>query len=192
MEDVMAREAVDVAALEAQMTASADDAFARMEIPRADLEAADAVLGFSGPWRFLSNFWRAPGLSAFGIAVPTAEHGYMMAKVDPAHPERWALVRAIAQAPRPQDAKRLGRQAPLRPDWDAVKYDFLRAMLARKFAPGSDLAEKLVATGRRPLVELNTWGDQVWGMTERKDGALVGANALGKLLAERRAQLAGG
>ena len=86
-------------------------------------------------------------------------------------------------APRPGDAKRLGRQVALRPGWDDLRVEVMRGLLARKFAPGTDLAPRLLATGDAQLVEGNTWGDRFWGVCRGQ-----GRNQLGQLLMERRDQ----
>jgi predicted NAD-dependent protein-ADP-ribosyltransferase YbiA (DUF1768 family) len=67
-----------------------------------------------------------------------------------------------------------------------VKVDVMRDLIAQKFAVGSELADRLLATGDQELVEGNTWGDTFWGVC---DG--VGENWLGRLLMERRAALRG-
>jgi hypothetical protein len=60
----------------------------------------------------------------------------------------------------------------------------MEAVLVLKFARGSALAKKLVATGDRELVETNEWGDQFWGVCGGR-----GENWLGRLLMARRARL---
>lgn len=58
----------------------------------------------------------------------------------------------------------------------------------RKYAV-PEMAERLLATGDVPIVEMNTWGDTTWGAVERK-GQIVGHNKLGLILEGRRAALA--
>lgn len=62
----------------------------------------------------------------------------------------------------------------------------MAALLAEKFHPGSELAEKLVATSPAELIEGNTWGDRFWGVCNGK-----GFNHLGRLLMQRRVVLLG-
>ena len=62
--------------------------------------------------------------------------------------------------------------------------EVMRGLLARKFAPGTELAARLLATGDAQLVEGNTWGDRFWGVCRGQ-----GRNQLGQLLMERRDQL---
>jgi ribA/ribD-fused uncharacterized protein len=146
--------------------------------------ALPAINRFAGEYAFLSNFAPSPvRLRDDGggvIVCATVEHAFQAAKtLDPGQR------RFVAEAPSPGEAKRRGRRVVLRPDWDEVRLDVMRACLAAKFRRGSDLAARLVATGSACLVEGNSWGDRYWGVC---DGA--GLNCLGKLLMERRAYLA--
>ena len=172
--------------------------FSEKQVERSAFEAQDAVLGFDGPTRFLSNF-AASEVEMYGIIFPTVEHAFAAAKLDPnggVHDRATVMkeMRAIAAAPAPGDAKRLGRRRTLngkpfmRADGDAKKEELVLELLRRKFADPK-LAEKLRATGSRPLVELNTWGDRIWGMTEQ-DGVLEGRNMLGEMLMQVRSELA--
>lgn len=155
-----------------------------------EMKPRDPILGFRGSYRWMSNFWRVPGLTAYGIPCPTVEHAYVIAKIAPDRSDRMALAREIASLPSPADAKRRGRRIELRPDWEDVKGDMMATLLARKFAPGTAMSEKLSATGRRPIFELNTWGDVEWGVIALADGdTLKGRNLMGRLLETRRAAL---
>lgn len=107
----------------------------------------------------------------------TVEHAYQALKtLDPKERER------IRSARTPGEAKKRGRHATLRLNWDAIRIDEMRRCLRAKFAdPG--LMAQLVATGSRLLVEGNHWGDRFWGVSEGQ-----GKNWLGKLLMELRAE----
>jgi ribA/ribD-fused uncharacterized protein len=80
----------------------------------------------------------------------------------------------------PASAKRRGRAVLLRPDWQEVKVDIMRQCLRSKFAD-ANLQARLLATGARPLVEGNRWGDRFWGVCGG-----TGRNMLGVLLMELR------
>jgi N-glycosidase YbiA len=140
--------------------------------------AVSVIDTFMGPYWFLSNFAESP-VEFEGQVYPSVEHAFAAAKtLDPAQRE------LIRLAPRSGDAKRLGRQSALRAGWDDIRVDVMRTLLARKFAPGSELARCLLATGDAQLIEGNTWGDRFWGKVRGQ-----GRNQLGELLMERRAQL---
>lgn len=125
---------------------------------------------FTGKYRFLSNFhpckfyWK-------GRHWPTLEHVYQAAKcVDLADMD------AIHQAPTPGKAKRLGRDVKCRPGWEEIKVGVMHDLLMVKFAD-IDLRSRLLATGDEDLVEVNTWGDTFWGVSNGQ-----GMNYLGTLL----------
>lgn len=137
----------------------------------------EPITSFRGPYFFLSNFF--PCAVRFdGDTYPSVEHAYQAAKtLDP-------KVRAfLAQAPSPGEAKRRGYRLVLRPEWLSLRVPFMRQMLQAKFSD-EVLRERLLATGDRPLVEENTWGDLFWGICRGR-----GENQLGKLLMEVRLEL---
>jgi len=137
---------------------------------------------FAGEHRFLSNFWPAP-VRVHGILCPTVEHAYQASKVS-AGPADHAF-REIVRARTPGEAKRLARRIPfiLRPDWDRVRVDVMTGLVEQKFAYGTALAARLVATGRAELREGNHWGDRFWGVDLRTG---EGQNWLGQILMNHR------
>lgn len=135
---------------------------------------AIAITRFDGEYRFLSNFYPAK-VTYDGVTYKTVEHAYQAAKtLDPA--ERLH----IQVAALPGDAKRIGRTVTLRPGWDTLRLEVMRALLVQKFAH-PHLRAKLLATAPLPLIEGNTWGDVFWGMCRGE-----GENHLGRLLMEIR------
>lgn len=165
----------------------------------------DPILEFDGEHRWLSNFYDYV-IDLGGLMFPSAEHGYQAAKtLDPEERKRVQLARS------PGQAKRLGRELTLRPDWEDVKLEVMRLVVAAKFPVGGALVERLLETGDRILVEGNHWHDTYWGAcwvplwtTDARYGLpmwaeqqhddkttdqLRGENHLGLLLMERRQQL---
>lgn len=147
----------------------------------------EQIRGFSGAYRWLSNFVGHPG-------EPTVEHMYQAAKVlvpdtewDSLPADRKSAVREaftmIVKAPSPGEAKRLGKAANVRPDWDEVKLSVMRALLVKKFER-EPFRSKLIATGDAEIIEDNHWGDTFWGVCRGS-----GENHLGRLLMEIRAEL---
>jgi ribA/ribD-fused uncharacterized protein len=168
----------------------------RAQLPvfsRSELESQGAILGFTGSNRYLSNFWFC-NLRDGGVVYPTVEHAFMANKVDfeACGPERTAeLVSRILSAPTPADARRLGRKVPLRPDWEEVKFSIMEELVFRKFQDSALSRKNLLATGDRPIMETNSWGDRVWGVTPvpgNSDG-LTGLNHLGQILMKVRGML---
>jgi ribA/ribD-fused uncharacterized protein len=152
-----------------------------------------AITSFSGKHAFLSNF-HLSHIIVDGIVFPTVEHAFQAAKTR-ARSEK----KAIASLPTPGQAKRAGRHVALRPNWDEIKVNVMRELLKKKFAPGTELAQKLLDTDDRDLIEGNTWGDRFWGMVkvnrttpwdgDREVPCWEGENHLGKLLMEIRDEL---
>jgi ribA/ribD-fused uncharacterized protein len=130
---------------------------------------------FAGEYAFLSNFHPSP-IKVDGLLFPTVEHAFQAAKTR--HPGHIEAIRSVTT---PGRAKRLGRQVPLRPDWEHVKIDVMEALLRKKFRPGTALREQLEATSPAELIEGNTWGDTFWGVCRGK-----GQNHLGELLMKIR------
>jgi ribA/ribD-fused uncharacterized protein len=140
------------------------------------------ITSFSGPYRFLSNFFPIDGgLEYEGRLYPTLEHAFAAAKsLDAATRE------VIATAPTPGAAKRAGRKVVLRSDWETVKLSVMADLLARKFSR-EPFASALLETGEAEIIEGNNWGDVFWGVC-----AGCGTNYLGQLLMEQRARLRAG
>ena len=88
---------------------------------------------------------------------------------------------------RPAEAKKYVTRATV-PDWDNVKYEVMYDLLWQKFYGNKDLGQKLLATGNREIVKLNSAGDIYWGVC-KIDGSYVGENNIGKILMEIRGKL---
>ena len=138
-----------------------------------------AIESFSGEYRFLSNFYPSP-IVFLTVTFPTVEHAFQAAKAT-----RTSELTGIYLATTPGDAKRAGRTCRKREDWDAIKEHVMAFFLILKFKQ-PELVLKLIQTGRRPLVEGNTWGDTYWGVCNGE-----GRNRLGILLMQIRAAIVG-
>ena len=136
------------------------------------------ITEFSGPYRFLSNFWMVP-IKIGVLTFASVEHAYQAAKS--LDPEDWYAIQRCESA---AHAKRAGQKVKLRPDWDDVKIDAMRQLCIAKFTQHSELTHLLVETGDQELIEGNTWGDTFWGVCNG-----VGENHLGKILMHIRSQL---
>lgn len=148
---------------------------------------------FSGPneWSFLSNFYVGEPLVSLPYEYQTGEHMFQAYKATTGTQHR-----EIARAIDPGEAKRLGKSGALRQDWEVVKYDVMRLVLATKFRMERAEGALLLATGDALLVEGTHWGDRVWGVDLRigrqsqvADHRAPGRNWLGVLLMARRAEL---
>lgn len=136
---------------------------------------------FKGHHWFLSNFSDST-IQIDGIWYPTVEHAFQAQKTEDKN------VRSmIASMPTPSQAKKAGGPSGivrLRPGWDDMRNEVMRRCLKQKFAPGSELARRLLDTGDVELIEGNHWGDMYWGVYDGR-----GHNHLGRLLMEIRSSL---
>lgn len=137
------------------------------------------------PNHFLSNFYVGDPLifPPTGFVYKTGEHMFQAFKSSTA-----AGHTSIMQADTPGKAKQLGRKVQLREEWELIKYDVMRAVLAIKFRLDRAEGQNLLDTIDAMLVEGTYWGDQVWGVDLRAPSA-PGRNWLGTLLMARRAEL---
>ena len=127
-----------------------------------------------------SNF--APyGVALDDLWWPTAEHYFQAQKFES---EKYRD--RIRRASRPKDAKALGmtRALPLRADWEDVKDGLMHRVVGAKFRTHPALADLLLATGDRMIVE-NAPMDAYWGCGP--DG--LGQNKLGRILMQVRSEI---
>lgn len=129
---------------------------------------------FKDKYFWLSNFHPVT-IEMDGDLYPTVEHAYQALKtIDPTWRAR------IRWATTPGKAKRLGREAPLRTDWDYMKIGVMYCLLTTKFAY-PQLKQRLLDTNDDELIEGNEWGDTFWGQCKGE-----GDNWLGRLLMDVR------
>ena len=83
---------------------------------------------FTGPYRFLSNFWSCC-IAFEGHSYRTVEHAFQAAKTLD-EDER----RRIRNEPSAAGAKQRGKHATLREDWEQIKVGVMRDLL-RQFDP---------------------------------------------------------
>lgn len=134
------------------------------------------------PKMYRWDHWHAtPEIQYEGQWYPTVEHAFQAAKT-----EDRDLRRQLAEVLAPGKAKKMGRHLVLRDGWDEMKIAVMHQLVDQKFQD-QGLADKLIATGDRTLIEGNTWGDKFWGKTMATDvNRWTGRNELGKILMEIR------
>jgi ribA/ribD-fused uncharacterized protein len=150
--------------------------------------ASDTLFFHGG---FLSNFAATPGLRLpFGyhghhendrIPVKTVEHWFQACKATSRQQFDMILACGTARA-----AKKAGRQTPLRPDWEQVKFQVMLCGLRGKFALEPHRSG-LLLTHPRPLAE-DSPSDFVWGACDPQ-GGYGGQNLLGLALMRVRDEL---
>ena len=142
----------------------------------------------------LSQWWLADFV-VDGLTYRSAEH-WMMAEKARLFNDEAVLARILA-AQSPAEAKKLGREIHgFAPDtWDEHKYDIVITGNRHKFGQHEDLAQFLLATHDRVLVEASPV-DTIWGIGLAADAANAanparwrGPNLLGFALMEVRDQL---
>lgn len=143
-------------------------------------EQVAAIDSFRGDYGFLSNFHKAR-IWYGDHEYPTSEHAFQAMKTTDSV---WRSLIRSAQSP--GEAKKLGRRAPLRPDWHDIKDQVMYEIVWIKFVSHGDLRAKLLATGQAELIEGNTWGDEYWGVDRQTN---QGQNKLGKILMRLRRAL---
>lgn len=170
-----------------------------------------AAKGESG---FLSNFYGRAESKRFTLMIdgreyPTVEHFFQASKFMASMEELPAMRYAdlVREATTPNIAKVLACQKVgggypwrtklnpiitqylaegviIRPDWEIVKNDVMYEGVHQKFLQNRELAEELLATGIKQLVE-HTGRDAYWG--DGGDGS--GRNMLGEILMKVRGAL---
>lgn len=129
----------------------------------------------SGFWcKEFSNFW----IEEDGSFV---EREFQVAK----HDGRRINQLVIARAKTPRRAKELGMELPLTDDelraWDSRKVSVMLSLVDRKVSDWPDIADKLVNTERKVIVEKNRHHDNFWGDCTCINCYQIGNNALGEI-----------
>ena len=151
----------------------------------ADMVAdATQIRGFTGEWRWLSNFHPCR-MRYEGLAYGSSEEAYQAAKF-PA--ELRPQFQGVGSYPAKKKAGLLlqGATPEAKAAWNARKSVVMREVVWAKFYQNRDLAALLISTGNRYLEETNWWGDTWFGVCRGK-----GQNILGLVLMETRAKLGG-
>ena len=143
----------------------------------------DEINTFDGKNFFLSNFYEAP-IVLDGKHFATTEHAFQAMKTLDSK-----AFEEIRKARSAGVAKRMGRDAPLRKDWESVKDEVMMRCLRAKFAR-PEMKQMLLATGDAILIEGTTWHDQYWGICNCKQHGGEGKNKLGQMLMQVRKELA--
>ncbi|TRC77249.1 NADAR family protein [Mesorhizobium sp. WSM4307] len=138
------------------------------------------------PYGVLSNLYRRE-IEFEGRIFPTSEHAYQAGKALKPAVREWILA-----APSPSLAAMAAHGLytwDVVPNWASIKFDRMRGVLRAKFTQHSDLAQILVSTGTKRLVEVgsvNNAVNRLWGEINGK-----GKNMLGIMLMELRDQISG-
>ena len=138
-----------------------------------------SIESFRGKYYFLSNFFPAE-VTYNGLTYQNNEAAFQAQKT--LSKEERKSFTTLA----PNIAKRKGRQASLRKDWEQVKDRIMEDIVRAKFSQNEGLKKQLLATGDAQLVEGNSWNDRYWGVDNRTG---IGENHLGVILMKVRSEL---
>lgn len=133
------------------------------------------ITDFSEQYSFLSNLYPSP-MVIDGRYYQTVEHAFHAAKAK--NEEDAKLVRQCESA---SQAKRLGKQMPVRDNWEEIQLTVMKRLLLVKFCANRQLSKKLLETGDAPIVYSNNDGDWYWGKFQGN-----GENNIGTLLMQVR------
>ena len=87
-----------------------------------------------------------------------------------------SLTHQVFQTLNGYEAKRLGRQIPIRGNWKQIRVEVMYQLLKLKFSDPY-LVSLLIMTPDDDIVEHNTWNDTFWGVCNGR-----GEDNLGKLI----------
>lgn len=138
------------------------------------MEDNTPIDSFKGKYHFLSNFYVETNNGT------STEHRYQAMKATNDRDANWVML-----ASTPGEAKKRGRNIQMSEHFEGMKDEIMLRLVRIKFSQPY-LAEKLLATGDRELIEGNWWGDTYWGVCKG-----VGENRLGKILMRVRDELRG-
>lgn len=141
------------------------------------LSTKDRIASFRGEYGFLSNMHDCP-VTYHGVTYSCSETAYQAQCCAREEDRKRFYPLAGVQA------KRLAKQVEVRKDWHSVKAGVMEEILQAKFRQNPHLAERLMATEGKELVEGNKWFDTYWGVYNGR-----GQNVLGELLMKVRKEL---
>lgn len=148
-------------------------------------------LAFHSEHAWLSNFFPCH-FEVQGIPFRSSEHAYQYSRaLRLGEPQ---VAELISRSKSAKHAKQLGKGITHTSEqWDADKIDVMRKIITEKFTQNFELGGKLISTGQSSLIEATI--DGFWGAKASissksiRNGTWMGANFLGKILAEVRDEL---
>lgn len=157
-------------------------------LPDSTVDLTDAAKVFtfynSASYHFSNSYLVSIELDS--LIYPSAEHAWQSCKFAVASPD---LAKRIREAETVDAAIMISNTDGIdkvREDWNAVRYEILLKILRAKFQQHSELRDKLLETGDRMLVNVDT--DRWTGMSA-SGGIATGANNMGKALIQVRQEL---
>ena len=146
---------------------------------RKEQTSGNSIMDFSGEYEFLSNFYEV-SIEYNGLTYGSSEAAFQAQKCM-TDEERSAFTKYS-----PSKSKKAGKNVKLRSDWEDVKIGIMEEVLRAKFTQHDELAQRLIDTDGKMLIEGNDWGDVFWGADDRTG---EGENHLGRILMKIRVEL---
>jgi len=169
---------------EVELVIEADEA-----LPEGAIDLTDEVkyfTFFNSSMSEFSNFYAAAITSPNGVIYPSGEHWWQSTKYLNTVPELAAKIQAASTVDDAHTLSHTEGHERHRHDWDEVKFEILIDILRAKFAQHKSLADALVATKGREIVNVDS--DQ-WAGMQAPGGIATGNNNLGKALMMVRVEL---
>lgn len=139
----------------------------------------DKIVGFSGEYEFLSNSYNCKIYDEKDKLTYSNIESALIAQKSTDFGTRRKFTRLNAMKARKKESS-----IPDNYEWEDNKDKIMYSFIVDKFKKGSSLADKLIKTGNKILINAVSYPDEYYGVHYGK-----GENKLGKMLMKRREEL---
>lgn len=143
------------------------------------------IKGFSGDFRWLSNFYPIEPFIYDGVEYSTSENYYQAMKTT--NQDERKHIAGLEAGKAKRYASPHNKKFVQRDDWDYIKLEVMEFVLRKKFSQDK-FKKLLLATRDIYIEETNGWGDVFWGCTPAGEGH----NNLGLIVMKIRKELQDG
>lgn len=139
----------------------------------------DKIVGFNGEYEFLSNSYNCKIYDEKDELTYSNIESALIAQKSTDYGTRRKFTRLNAMKARKKESS-----IPDNYEWEDNKDKIMYSFIVDKFKKGSSLADKLIKTGNKILINAVSYPDEYYGVHYGK-----GENKLGKMLMRRREEL---
>ena len=139
----------------------------------------DKIVGFNGEYEFLSNSYNCQIYDDKDELTYSNIESALIAQKSKDFGTRRKFTRLNAMKARKKESS-----IPDNYEWEDNKDKIMYSFIVDKFKKGSSLADKLIKTGNKILINAVSYPDEYYGVHYGK-----GENKLGKMLMKRREEL---
>lgn len=139
----------------------------------------DKIVGFNGEYEFLSNSYNCKIYDEKDKLTYSNIESALIAQKSTDFGTRRKFTRLNAMKARKKESS-----IPDNYEWEDNKDKIMYSFIVDKFKKGSSLADKLIKTGNKILINAVSYPDEYYGVHYGK-----GENKLGKMLMKRREEL---